>query len=112
MIDFCINTNKSYINDELDLILQQIDILFDTTPNDVLGSENFGSNYDRYLHNLNISNEGLRSQVVSDLSEIEMFGFNYNVDVYFLEATENDIALINITLFNGSDTYEKTYKIV
>lgn len=112
MIDFCLNDNKCYTNNELELIVQQIDILFDTTPNDVLGSDQYGSNYDRYLHNLKISNEGLRQKVLSDMSEIELFGWDYDVNVYLLEATMDDIALVNIILSNGSHKYEKTYKIV
>ena len=112
MIDFCLNNRNSCINKEMELIIQQIDLLYDTNPNEVLGSEHYGSNYDIYLHNLNISNEGLRQQILSDLSNIEMFGYNYDVQVYMLRATAEDIAIINIVISNDINKFEKTYKIV
>lgn len=111
MIDFNIKTNSGVINKDIDLILQQIDILFDTNKGEVLGDEFFGTQYDKYLYKLNISNEGLRSEVLSDLNKIELFGFTPNVEVFLLQGTEQDIAIINIQLSRDSEIYEKTYKI-
>lgn len=111
MIDYSINKNKSFINNDIELIKQQIDILFDTTPGEVLGQETFGTQYDKYLYNLKISNEGLRSEVLSDLNSLELFGFHPEVDVYLLQGTEQDIALIDIKLSRDGEKYEKIYKI-
>ena len=52
MIDFNLNKGKAILNNDVDLILQQIDMLFDTTPNEVLGFEDYGTKYDYYLYNL------------------------------------------------------------
>lgn len=111
MIDFSLNDQKAILNSEVDLILQQIDILFDTNKNEVLGDENYGSRYDEYLYNLHISNEGLRHAVLSDIQSLELFGWIPDVKVYLLQGSEQDIALINIILTDGMDSYEKTYKI-
>lgn len=112
MIDFCLDTNKDSVNDEISLIIQQIDILFDTNPNEVLGQENFGTQYDRYLHNLKISNENLKMAVLNDLYSLELFDYSPNVDIILLHGTTQDIALVNISLKRDDSYYEKTYKIV
>jgi hypothetical protein len=111
MIDFSLNHNKSSLNGDIELLLQQIDILFDTDKKEVLGDEDFGTQYDKYLYNLKISNEGLKHVVLDDLSKIEMFGFTPTVEVYLLQGSEQDIALINIGLTRDGEIYEKTYKI-
>ena len=111
MIDFNIKSGSGVVNNDIDLILQQIDVLFDTNRGEVLGDEYFGTQYDKYLYKLHISNEGLQSEVLSDLYKIELFGFVPNVEVYLLQGTEQDIAIINIQLSRDSEVYEKTYKI-
>lgn len=110
MIDFSLEEYGA-INDEIKLIIQQIDILFETIPNEVFGSEDFGTQYDRYLHELNISNEGLRQEVLSDINSLELFGFEPEVEVYLLQGSERDIAVVNIILSRDTDVYTKTYKI-
>lgn len=111
MNDFSLNTSYGSLKDEVLLIIQQLDILFDTNQGDVLGDENFGTQYDKYLHNLKISNEGLRHEVMSDLSTLELFDWVPDVEVYLLQGSQQDIALINIKLYKEDKIYEKTYKI-
>lgn len=110
-MDFNLNENKPYCNNDVDLILQQIDILFDTTPRDVLGQPEFGTQYDNYLYNLQISNSGLESEVLADINSLDLFGFTPDVKVYLLQGTEQDIALIEISLSRDDETYKKIYKI-
>lgn len=111
MIDFNIEVGGPVKDYDVDLIFQQIDILFDTIPGEVLGDVDFGSVYDRYLYNLKVSNNGIRAQVIDDLNTLELFEYTPDVDVYFLEGTENDIIMIKITLTKQGDAYEKIYKI-
>lgn len=111
MQDFAISSDKVVLNRDLDLVLQQIDILFDTTPNEVLGEENFGSRYDQFLYNLSITNEGIRNQVISDLNGLDLRGFVPTVEVYLMQGTEQDIALIKIDLRRENVTGQRIYKI-
>ena len=111
MIDFSLNENKLIQNSDIDLILQQIDILFDTNPKEVLGQELYGSQYDKYLYKLKLSNENIKQKVLSDLYSLELFGFTPSVDVIFLEGSERDIALIKIDLYRNQESYEQIYKI-
>ena len=113
MVDFCLYNKGglSSINSEVDLLIQQIDILFDTTPTEVLGDESFGTKYDAYLYDNRLSAENLKSIISADIQQINLMGWNYMVDVYLLQGTEQDIAIINITFKKGFETVQKTYKI-
>lgn len=112
MVDFSIDGSQPIKNRDVDLILQQIDILFDTTPREVLGYENYGTQYDSYLHRLNIPASAIQHQVMSDICSLELFGFIPTVEVHLLQGTEQDIALIDIILKREDETYNRTYKIV
>ena len=111
MIDFNLNIGPAVNNNEESLILQQIDLLFDTDKAEVLGDEDFGTEYDRYLYNLNVSNAGLEEKILSDLSSLVLFDYVPQVNVLFLQGTQQDIALINIVLTKDNLKIEKTYKI-
>lgn len=110
MIDFNLNEGSPIQNKDIDLILQQIELLFDTIPDEVLG-EDFGSQYDLYLYKLRLSNSDLKNQVLSDIYSLNLFGFTPEVEVYLLQGTEQDIALIQITLSRELEKYEKIYRI-
>lgn len=111
MIDFDLNNNGIVIENDVDLVLQQIDILFDTSPREVLGDEDFGTEYDKCLYDLNMSNDELRRRVETDLRSIDLLGFEYHVDVHMLRGTEQDIALVEINLIQDGVKYNRIYKI-
>jgi hypothetical protein len=111
MIDFNLNKKSPINNSEIELILQQIDILFDTSPKEVLGQETFGTQYDDYLYRLNLSNEGIEQRVLNDINSLELFGFKPHVEVLLLQGTERDIALIKILLTKDQESFEQIYKI-
>lgn len=112
MTDFNINPGDALVMSDIDIVLQQIDILFDTNPREVLGDEEYGSTYDEYLYQLKISAENLKSQVLNDLRSLDLRGFEPSVEVLLLQGTEQDIALINIDLTRyGGENYKKSYKI-
>lgn len=113
MIDFSLShklTDDIIISNNLLCVLQQIDLLFNTEINDVLG-DSFGSNYDKYLYTLGISNAALESKILSDLKNLDLCGFKPSVSVKLIEGTQRDIAFINITLSGNYEEYEKTYVI-
>ena len=114
MVDFCLSERggKCTVNSESDLLAQQVDLLFDTTPTEVLGSESYGTKYDSYLYDTRLSAENLKSIVESDLRRINLMGWDFKVEVYLLQGTEQDIAVINISFIKGYEQFEKTYKLV
>lgn len=111
MIDFNLNQGSPVLNRDIDLILQQIDMLFDTKPKEVFGDERFGSKYDEYLYRLKISNTSLEQLIKRDISNLNLFGFFVDVRVNLLYGTEKDIALIEIELTRDEESYQQIYKI-
>jgi hypothetical protein len=111
MIDFDLKNNKPVQNNDIYLVLQQIDILFDTVPGELFGDLGFGTEYDHYMYNFNIDNSGLENMILDDLRRLDLLGFSPRVEVMFLQGTEQDIALINITLTRNEVEYKKSYKI-
>jgi hypothetical protein len=110
MVDFSLDNDAVKYND-IDLILQQIDLLFDTTPREVLGHPNYGTRYDDYLYRLNISPMSIKQQIINDLNSLELFHFTPIVDVHLLRGSERDIILIEITLEREYEKYNRIYKI-
>lgn len=110
MIDFNIDAGSPTKNKDIDLVLQQIEILLDTTPDDVMGEE-FGTQYDSYLYKLKMSADDIKTQVSSDIYSLNLLGFVPKIEVYLLQGTEQDIALIQIELVRDYERYEKIYKI-
>lgn len=114
MIDFNISTEKFdgvVLNTEIECVLQQIDMLFNTDIYDVLGDVTYGTNYDRYLYTLGMSNVSLESKIMNDLNSLDLGSFKPEVNVSIVEGTHRDIAFINITLYTDSEEYTKTYMI-
>ena len=110
MIDFDLK-GAPILNNDISLVLQQIDILFDTIPTEVLGDVNYGTKYHKFLFDLNISNEYIKHTVLSDLNSLELLGFAPNVEVHLLQGTEHDIVLVEIELVRDEEYYQKVYKI-
>lgn len=114
MIDFSLSdkiTDDIVINNDLLLVLQQIDLLFNTDPYDVLGDMNFGSNYDDYLYTVGVSNIALENKILTDINKLDLLGYSVDVKVTLVEGTERDIAFIDITVSGDLETESKTYVI-
>ena len=114
MIDFNVSDKLSddiLLNNDLLYVLQQIDLLFNTDNGDVLGDFSFGTNYDKYLYTVGMSNYALETKILNDINGLNLCGFTPSVTVNIVEGTHRDIAFINITLSGDYDNYEKTYVI-
>jgi hypothetical protein len=113
MVDFNINkNNKAVANVDIECILQQIDLLFNTNKREVLGDIEFGNSYDKYLHELNVPNDVIKHKIEQDIRNLELFGFDVDVEVYFIEGTVRDIFMSKIILHKDEYYYEKIYKII
>lgn len=116
MIDFNIFddiSDKPIVNTDEEYVIQQIDLLFNTDKESVLGDISYGTNYDRYLYTVGISNSALESKIMGDLQQLDLRSYEPSVSVQLIEGTVRDIALIDITLKGEYDieTFHKTYKI-
>ena len=114
MIDFSLSNKLSddvIISNDLTCLLQQVDLLFNTDTGSVLGDLSYGTNYDRYLYTLGMTNAALESKIMSDLNKLDLLGFTPTVEVTITEGTKRDIAFIDLTFSNDYEEYNKTYVI-
>jgi hypothetical protein len=112
MEDFSRTNNNIIIQNNIDFILQQIDILLDTNKYEVLGDNDFGSDYDRFLYELNVSNDFIKNYVYNNItSNIDMMDWELSVDVQILAGVKNDIILLELNVFKDDDVYSKVYRI-
>lgn len=116
MIDFNVFgelTDKVVLNTDEEYVVQQIDLLFNTDRESVLGDLNYGTNYDRYIYTVGMSNIALESKIMGDLNKLDLLSYTPSVSVTLVEGTIRDIALIDIILTDeaGINTFNKTYMI-
>lgn len=112
MIDFALTTDAPIFEHDVDLVLQQIDMLFDTDYNEVLGDDMYGSDYRKYLYNIRLSNSEIRDYTLSNIhNNVNLCGFSVDVQVDIMLGTQNDIILITVSLSKSGEIYEKTYNI-
>lgn len=111
MIDFNLEQGSPSVNDEESLILQQLDVLLDTYPKEVLGYDKFGTNYSEFLYDLSITNHYIEQTILSDINSIQLFDYNVDVNVELLQGTLNDILLVRIVFYKGNRSFEKTFKV-
>ena len=111
MVDFSLKEDTAVLNNDIDLIKQQVEILFDTDKMEVLGDSEFGTHYEEFLYDLKMSTDAIRFVIMSDLNKLQLFGFTPSVNVYLYEGTENDIILVKIDLTRDVENYNITFKI-
>lgn len=113
MIDFSIEkTDSPIVQKDRDLVVQQIDLLFDTQTGEVFGEPEYGTYFEQFLWNLNISDSYIKNYVQRAIEDnINLLGYSVNVDVKILQGTLNDIIIIEVTLSREEDVYSKTYKL-
>lgn len=112
MIDFCSVPGAVILDNDVDLIIQQIEMLFDTRCGDVLGDYDFGTRFDTYLFNPNIGNHMVENEVTNYIEQnVELFGWQVSVQVEFLAGTQHDIMLMKVIFSKDSESYSKLYKV-
>ncbi len=103
------------LNSDVDILIQSIGILFDTSIGEVIGAENFGSDFERFIWDLSISNSQISDYVRSLIFNNIYIATNFNISVStdILKGTKNDIILVSIDIENKETkkTYTNTYKI-
>lgn len=108
MLDLPLHNN--IVDDDVQFILQQIDILFDTHPGESI-DPGYGTEYESLLYDTQISGDAIRDAIQHDLEIIDLRGWSFDVSVSLFEGTERDIALVNIDLYKDTDRVSKQYKI-
>lgn len=111
MIDFSLNNDDVIISKDLDLVIQQIDLLLDTNTGEVF-AENYGTWFEEFLYDLNISNNYISEYTKNMIqSNVNLLGYSVDVNTQICAGTERDIILITIELKRDYEEYSKTYKL-
>lgn len=97
-VDIAVDGDKRIINDKFDFLLQEIEILFDTSKGEVLGEDNFGTEFEDFIWDLNVSNTYISNYVKNKINNYTISGkfFNIDVNTKILRGTESDIILVEI----------------
>lgn len=112
MIDFCSTEDEVQLTEDLDLIIQQIDMLFSTTPMDVIGCPNYGCAFEKFIWDLSYPSAEIKKYTEGLINEnVELFGNTFDVNVSILQGEANDIILIEINLYVEGHQYQKIYKV-
>ena len=111
MVDFNLKEGDLIIDNEEDLIWQQIDILFDTMPGLLHGDQDYGTDYEHFLFELNSSPDDLEYKMERDLYKLNLFGYRPEIQVDLYKGTQHDIALIEVNLITANKKLTKRYKI-
>lgn len=113
--DISLDRDKKLINDKFDFILQEISILFDTAPGEVLGDPAFGTEFEDLIWDMNISNNEISSYIKDAIIYNTVSGnyFDINVNTNILYGSQNDIIIVSIEIRDpeSNDVYNLTYKI-
>lgn len=99
------------LTEDIDILKQEIEILFETRPGDLLGEANYGTDYSKNLYVLRQGNETLKSQMTNDLNQLELFDFVPTIEVSMMQGSERDIALIKVDLIREDEKYTQLYNI-
>lgn len=93
------------VNDRMGFLLQEISILFDTSYGEVLGDETFGSDFERFIWDLNVSNDTISRYVLDRIMNHTVSGgsFDIHVDTTISYGTESDIIIVKITIRDPQD---------
>lgn len=113
--DISVDRDKLILNDKFDFLLQEIGILFDTAPGEVLGEPEFGTEFENFIWDLQVSNEEISQYIYNAILEKTTSAINFNIDVEttILQGTQNDIIIVKIDIRDPETQQEQqlTYKI-
>ena len=113
MIDFCLTKETVVLDRSTDLVMQQIDLLFDTSPKEVLGDSLYGSDYEKFLWDLTASSNAISSYIETNIkNNVDLLGHEVVVNTELFMGTQNDIILVDIDITApDGQRYGKTYNI-
>ena len=128
MVDFNLEDPESNINKEnnnakdfqlsnkVDILLQSINLLFETSKDELFGNTEYGTNYEVFLYDLKANSDQITNQVYKDIYSLgsDILGnYKVNVNTILLQGTERDIALIEIDLYDpiNKENYNKIYRL-
>lgn len=106
---------KPVVNNDLEEAIQEVDILFNTTPTELLGDTLYGINFYKYLWQLTPSAESIKKHITDKLSSNTYYynKFLYYINVEPVSLDVNDLAYrVEITIKTSNDADAKSIRKV
>lgn len=100
-------TNEVFLDDKVDLALQELDILFNTEPTEMLGDTNYGVFLEQFLWDLNPRSSELKEYITKKIEDNTYYvkQFDYEVTVTENDGTENSENIVGDILYDSNATY-------
>lgn len=100
-------TNEVFLDDAVDLALQELDILFNTEPTEMLGDSNYGVFLEQFLWDLNPRSSELKEYITKKIEENTYYvkQFDYEVSVTENDGTENAENIVGDIVYDMNATY-------
>lgn len=110
MLDIGLN-DKILLNDPLDLAIQELDILFNTTPTEMIGNSTYGMNFLQFLWQLTPSTKLLKKYIREKViaSTIYLKRLKYDIDVDYYIDNGSTVYVVKIVIYTDSKNIEKSY---
>ena len=112
MIGICKTTDDITLDNDVDLIIQQIDNLFDTSKGEVIGQPNYGTDFERFLYDLNVGSMEVATYIKDTIyNNVDLFDWVLDVEVRFMVGVQNDIMIIGVKFSKNNESYSHVYKV-
>ena len=100
-------TNEVFLDDVVDLALQELDILFNTEPTEMLGDSNYGVFLEQFLWDLNPRSSELKEYITNKIEKYTYYvkQFDYEVSVTENDGTENAENIVGDIVYDMNATY-------
>lgn len=115
-VDISASSDNKIITNKFDFLLQEIDILFDTAPGEVLGDPDFGTDFEKFVWDLSVSNSEISEYVRNKIINNTMSGSDFDIAVTTTAVEANnqgDVLLVQISIKDPTtkEAAAVTYKI-
>ena len=94
------SATKMDINDNINKYIQEIVMILNTAPHEVMGSFGMPLDLERLVYETNIDNKALEREIMTKIREYSTYYdmFHTEVEVSFMETEERDTCIIDITI--------------
>lgn len=113
MIDLAL-TDDIMNSSIIDEAIQELDILFNTTPTELIGDTSYGSNFLKFLWSLTPMEDSLRNYVLQLITANTLYAsaLRHEVNVEKYDDVNETVYVIEVILYDDADNkYSKTYTI-
>lgn len=104
-------TDKMFIDDEFDIALQELDLLFGTTNTELIGDPAYGTSFEQFLWQLTPNKESLQQYIYEKIQTMCVFvmKYDYSIDIEVLEDYDGvGTYKVNINIRNPKDNTKVT----